>query len=106
MNAEAFVPIENLANHFCVGVHTIRSWVRQGYIPRSAYIRAGNTYRFSVERVVNALTSGNMEFPDSETAEVLATDVEERENIQAEPDEETLPVQLELDFGLDADKDI
>ena len=38
-NNEPFVAIEDLANHFAVSVSTIRSWVRQGHIPKNTYIK-------------------------------------------------------------------
>jgi len=50
-----FVPIEELAKHFTVSVSTIRAWIRQGAIPKSTYIKVGNTYRFSVDDVSEAL---------------------------------------------------
>lgn len=56
-NNEPFVAIEDLANHFAVSVSTIRSWVRQGHIPKNTYIKIGNTYRFDKTRVSDALTS-------------------------------------------------
>jgi excisionase family DNA binding protein len=51
-----FVPIEDLSKHFSVSVSTIRGWVRKGHIPKNTYIKVGNTYRFSIEDVSNALT--------------------------------------------------
>lgn len=95
MTEEVFVPIEKVAYYFGVKVHTIRSWVRMGYVPRSSYIKAGNTYRFSIPRMEVALTGGNMDSPEPETSDMVdevGTDTHES------------PVQLELDF--DADKDI
>jgi excisionase family DNA binding protein len=52
-----FVPIEDLSKHFSVSVSTIRAWVRQGHIPKSTYIKVGNTYRFSVADVSTALAN-------------------------------------------------
>jgi hypothetical protein len=95
MTEEAFVPIEKVAQYFGVGVHTIRAWIRQGHVPRSCYIKAGNTYRFSIQRMTDALTGGNMKDPEPETADMVGeVDTETHEG----------PIQLELDF--DADKDI
>lgn len=95
MTEEAFVPIEKVAQYFGVGIHTIRAWVRQGHIPRSSYIKAGNTYRFSIPRITDALTGGNMKDPEPETTGMVE-----------EPNDDSYqePIQLELDF--DADKDI
>ena len=78
--AEPFVPIENLAKHFSVSISTIRAWVRQGHIPKTTYIKIGNTYRFNKTSVTEALTKS-------------AQDVNEA------PIEE----QLEFDFGTDDD---
>ena len=55
MSNKPFVPIEELAKHFTVSVSTIRAWIRQGAIPKSTYIKVGNTYRFSVDDVADAL---------------------------------------------------
>lgn len=51
-----FVPIEDLSKHFSVSVSTIRGWVRKGHIPKNTYIKVGNTYRFSIADVSEALT--------------------------------------------------
>ena len=94
MTEEVYVTVEKAAYHFGVKVHTIRSWVRMGHIPRNSYIKAGNTYRFSISRMEQALTGGNIDDPAPETSSVVA---------DTTPEVET-PVQLELDF--DADKDV
>lgn len=98
MTEEVFVPIEKVAYYFGVKVHTIRSWVRMGYVPRSSYIKAGNTYRFSIPRMEVALTGGNMDSPEPETADMV------EDNEPENPDSSQGPVQLELNF--DADEDI
>lgn len=54
--SEPFIPIEDVAKHFTVSVSTIRAWLRQGYIPRETYMKLGNTYRFQLSKVVEALT--------------------------------------------------
>lgn len=86
---EPFVPIEDLAKHFTVSISTVRAWVRQGLIPKETYIKVGNTYRFSVSKVVDALTSAPKDEP---------------EKVEAAVEEPNIPVQLELD--LNPDKDI
>lgn len=53
---EPLIPIEDVAKHFTVSVSTIRAWLRQGYIPRDTYMKLGNTYRFQLSKVVEALT--------------------------------------------------
>lgn len=81
---DRFVPIEVVSRNFAVTVSTIRSWVRQGHIPKDTYLKVGNTYRFNYPAVVSALTA-------KPNPEVKAKPVPEED-----PNE---PVQLELDFG-------
>jgi excisionase family DNA binding protein len=54
-NADSYVPIEDLAQHLSVKVSTIRSWVHNGFISPTAYIKVGNTYRFNITDVVESL---------------------------------------------------
>lgn len=51
-----YVPIEDLSKHFSVSISTIRGWIRKNHIPEHTYIKVGNTYRFSVKDVVEALS--------------------------------------------------
>ncbi len=44
----AFVPIENVANHFAVSISTVRAWIRTNKIPSDTYIKVGSTYRFKL----------------------------------------------------------
>lgn len=81
---EPYVHIEDLAKHLSVSVTSVRTWVRQGLIPGHTYIKVGNTYRFCISKVVDALTAGNQQ----ETAVP-----------QPSVDTEELPVQFELDFN-------
>ena len=88
---EPFVPIEDLANHFSVSVSTIRSWVRQGHIPKDTYIKVGNTYRFSVTRVASALLEGADDFDvtvidTAPTDEDLAAAIEEPQQLSLDDD--------------------
>ena len=89
---QPFVPIEDLAKHFTVSVSTIRAWVRQGLIPKHTFIKVGNTYRFNVGKVVDALTNTAQDAEPEATPET--------------PAEESTPVQLELDFAPTPDDDI
>ena len=52
---DKFVPIEKVAEHFSVSVSTIRAWVRQEHIPKTTYVKVGNTYRFSLDKVEESL---------------------------------------------------
>ena len=54
---EPFVPIEDVAKHFSVSISTVRAWLRQEHIPKSTYVKIGNTYRFRVGDVADALTT-------------------------------------------------
>jgi len=74
--AEPFVPIEGVAKHFAVSISTIRAWLRQGHIPKNTYVKIGNTYRFKLPAVVEALTA------------------------------EALTKETQLEFDLEADKDV
>jgi DNA-binding transcriptional MerR regulator len=58
---EPFVPIEDVAKHFSVSISTVRAWVRQEHIPKDTYVKIGNTYRFRVGDVADALTSAKKE---------------------------------------------
>lgn len=46
---------EDMAQEFSVSIATIRLWVKNGHIPRSAYLKAGNTYRFCIDLAYQAL---------------------------------------------------
>ena len=71
MDNPRYVPIEDVAKYFSVSISTIRAWVRQNQIPKDTYIKVGNTYRFCVDDVANALTK------------TKDTDEEAREEFQA-----------------------
>jgi excisionase family DNA binding protein len=72
MDNPRYVPIEDVAKYFSVSISTIRAWVRQNQIPKDTYIKVGNTYRFCVDDVANALTK------------TKDTEEEAREEFQAE----------------------
>ena len=67
MDNPRYVPIEDVAKYFSVSISTIRAWVRQNQIPKDTYIKIGNTYRFCVDDVANALTKA--EDPEEEILE-------------------------------------
>jgi|TARA_Y100000310_G_scaffold100686_1_gene98540 excisionase family DNA binding protein len=71
---ESFVPIDVVAEHFTVSASTIRSWVRSGRIPKSAYIKVGNTYRFSLSAVVEELLQKEREpeVPDDSLEDIAS----------------------------------
>jgi len=82
-----YVPIEELANHFSVSISTIRAWVRQGSIPKDTYIKVGNTYRFCIGEVTQALTA------QAEAAKATVTPIGV-ETVSATQDE---PINVNLD---------
>tara|TARA_R110002110_G_scaffold17663_1_gene75260 strand:+ start:2145 stop:2396 length:252 start_codon:yes stop_codon:yes gene_type:complete len=82
--AEPFVPIEDVAKHFAVSISTIRAWLRQGHIPKDTYVKLGNTYRFKLPAVEAALTN-------------KAKEEEGTHNV---------PTETQLEFDLDADRDV
>ena len=57
--ANTYVPIKDVADYFKVSVSTIRNWIRSGTIPDDTYIKAGETYRFNLDRVEKALLRSN-----------------------------------------------
>ena len=67
MDSPKYVPIEDVAKYFSVSISSIRAWVRQNQIPKDTYIKIGNTYRFCVDDVANALTKA--EDPEEEALE-------------------------------------
>jgi hypothetical protein len=82
---DKFVPIEDLAKHFAVSVSTVRTWVRRGHIPKDTYLKIGNTYRFNIPKVIDALTGKHEGRP-------VPTDSSSPKKESKEPE------QLELDF--------
>jgi|TARA_R110000803_G_scaffold33745_4_gene73833 excisionase family DNA binding protein len=64
---EQFSTVEDVAKHFQVSVATVRAWVRKGSIPESTYAHFGNTYRFKLSAVVDAVMgarSADVEAPE------------------------------------------
>jgi excisionase family DNA binding protein len=87
---DKLVPIDELAKHFAVSVSTVRMWIRKEYIPKDTYLKIGNTYRFNLSKVTDALTGVHSDRPTKEV------DSSSRKKESKEPKE---PEQLELDFG-------
>ena len=67
MDSPKYVPIEDMDKYFSVSRSKISAWVRQNQIPKDTYIKIGNTYRFCVDDVANALTKA--EDPEEEVLE-------------------------------------
>lgn len=55
MTFSRFAQIDAVASHFNVSVSTIRTWIRNESIPKSTYLKVGNTYRFDIEKIETAL---------------------------------------------------
>jgi predicted site-specific integrase-resolvase len=90
MNETGLVPIDGLAKHLHISVHTVRAWLRNGYIPAHTYLKVANTYRFDVAAVVAALKGS----PNEQVEAVHKAVVD------------STPQQLELDFFINADTDL
>jgi len=56
MSETTYVTIDKLAEHFGLAVTTLQKWVKTGNIPRWTYVKAGQTYRFNLRAVEQALT--------------------------------------------------
>jgi len=50
-----YANIEEVAKHYTVSVSTIRAWVRGEIIPKNTYIKIGQTYRFRIPLIDEAL---------------------------------------------------
>jgi excisionase family DNA binding protein len=77
---EPFIPIEDVAKHFTVSVSTVRAWLRQGYIPRETYMKLGNTYRFQLSKVVEALTKPESSAADKSSPAQMELDLVHPDN--------------------------
>ena len=89
MELDRFVPIEDVAKHFSVSISTVRGWLRQGYIPKDTYLKIGNTYRFNLPKVVEALTAGTQgRKTDSRSQEKETKQPEQLEFDFTNPDED------------------
>lgn len=90
MTDDGLVPIEGVAKYFKVSVSTIRVWMRVGHVPRNSYLKIGNTYRFSISKILDHLDK-----------------TQKDENKKEQPENKLKPpVQLEFDFYSNPDKDI
>lgn len=72
---KTYMNFEELSRYLGVTITTLRSWVRNGSIPRETYIQAGQTYRFHVEDVEAHLRGLRTAKPKQE--EVVEEAVEE-----------------------------
>lgn len=65
--AAEYATIRDVAAHFKVSVSTIRNWVRSGVIPGSTFIKVGDTYRFDLGKVEEALLKASTPNENEET---------------------------------------
>ena len=61
LRGSGYVPIEELSKHLAVSISTVRGWLKKKSIPENTYIRVGNTYRFNIDAVVDALSADRKE---------------------------------------------
>ena len=106
---EYYLPIDALADTLSVKVNTIRTWVRQGFIPKSTYIKVANTYRFNVPQVIEALQEGKHVIapPAGEyhVDEVTGTTQEEASDLGYEQTNAPKELSLEAELDLDENED-
>lgn len=93
---EDYVPIKDVAKRFSVSTSTVRSWVRNGRIPRDTYIKLGNTYRFRLGDITDHLLASK----DAQTDPVTEAVEETQPEVQVDAELESV-----LD-GFDEDEDI
>jgi hypothetical protein len=55
-NSKHYVEVNDVAQYFSVSTATVRVWVHKKYIPRSSYIKAGDTYRYNIASIEAHLT--------------------------------------------------
>ena len=73
---EPFVSINAVAKHFAISKSTIRSWVRTGRIPSDTYFKLGNTYRFRLGAITDALLNQELATNEDVVAETPTPDLD------------------------------
>lgn len=71
--AATYVTIKGLAEHFSVSVSLVRTWLKRGLIPPTAYLKLHGTYRFDLDKVEAALCAAS----ETDTVEQAADEAEE-----------------------------
>jgi hypothetical protein len=74
-----YMNISAIADYFAVSVSTVRGWVKQGLIPRDAYIKIGSTYRFDVVMIEGLFRT--------KSAEDESTEIDMEEELQEETED-------------------
>ena len=85
-----YVPIEDVAKHFSLSVSTIRAWVRQDQIPQDTYIRVGNTYRFCIPDISEALTNKKTETIEEPVAHMFTQEEAVESKVATDEDADLL----------------
>lgn len=103
--SKTYMSFEELSRYLGVNITTLRSWVRNGSIPRETYIQAGQTYRFHVEDVEAHLrglraAKPEQEEPVAEAVEEAVPEVESDEIVETVYGDEPEAV-----FDIDLDED-
>lgn len=106
---KTYMNFEELSRYLGVTITTLRSWVRNGSIPRETYIQAGQTYRFHVEDVEAHLRGLRTAKPkQEEVVEEAVEEVVEEVVPEVESDEVVETVygdEPEAVFDIDLDED-
>lgn len=103
-DVETYLPIDDLAATLSVKVNTIRTWVRQGFIPKNTYIKVSNTYRFNIPQVIDALRAGKdlEEYVVDEVTNVPKESISDLVyEVTSAPQERSLDTELDLDENED-----
>lgn len=81
--SQEYVKIGDVADEFSVSVSTIRKWIREDKIPRNTYIKAGRTYRFSIDEVTKALRGATGSTPTWQEELAVNSDTSNNSGIAA-----------------------
>ena len=102
---KTYMNFEELSRYLGVTITTLRSWVRNGSIPRETYIQAGQTYRFHVEDVEAHLRGLRTAKPEQEEPVVEAVEEAVPEVESDEVVETVYGDEPEAVFDIDLDED-
>ena len=65
-----YIKLSEVADNLGISIHTARSWLRNGNIPRQTYFKVGNTYRFNYEQIEGHVLGTNVLPPDEDWSDV------------------------------------
>ena len=75
--AKHYVPIKDIAEHFAVSISTLRTWKRDGTIPKDTYIKVGSCYRYCLDDVTAALLEEETVAIEDSTHDVEFVDLDD-----------------------------